>query len=56
VAALARIGMGQAAGVEQAAGPADVESVIEPQIGADEAAERLAAFDRALQAVLAAGR
>jgi glycerol kinase len=54
VAALARIGIGQAAGVEQAAGPAVVESVIEPRISADEAADRMARFDRALQAILAA--
>jgi glycerol kinase len=54
VAALARIGMGEAAGVEQAVGPADVETVIEPRIGADEAAERMAGFAAALQATLAA--
>jgi hypothetical protein len=40
--------------VEQAAGPAVVESVIEPRISADEAADRMAVFDRALQAILAA--
>jgi glycerol kinase len=56
VAALARIGLGQAAGVEQAVGPAEVEAVIEPRIGADEAAERMAGFARALQASLAAAR
>jgi glycerol kinase len=54
VAALARIGIGQAAGVEQAAGPVVVESVIEPRISADEAMDRMAGFDRALQAILAA--
>ena len=54
VAALARIGLGQAAGPEQAVGPAEVEAVIEPRIGADEAAERMAGFARALQATLAA--
>jgi glycerol kinase len=56
VAALASIGIGQAAGVEQAVGPADVEAVIEPRIGADEAAERMAGFTNALQAVLAAAQ
>jgi glycerol kinase len=54
VAALARIGMGQTANVEEAAGPAGVRSVVEPRIGAAEAAERLAAFDAALRAILAA--
>jgi glycerol kinase len=54
VAALARIGMGQAAGIEQAVGPADVAWVIEPRIGAEEAAERLARFAAAQQAVLKA--
>jgi glycerol kinase len=54
VAALASIGLGQAAGVEQAVGPANVEAVIEPRIGADEAAERMADFARDLQAILAA--
>jgi glycerol kinase len=56
VAALARIGMGEAASMEQAAGPADVESVIEPQISPAEAAWRLAAFESALQTILAAPR
>jgi len=56
VAALARIGMGQAGGVEQAVGPAGVEAVIEPRIDAAEAAERMAGFEAALQATLAAAR
>jgi len=55
VAALARIGTGQAATPEQAVGPADVEAVIEPRIGADEAADRMARFEAALAAILAAG-
>jgi glycerol kinase len=54
VAALARIGTGQAAGLEQAVGPADVQEVIEPRISADEAAERMAGFEAALAAILAA--
>jgi glycerol kinase len=56
VAALARIGMGEAASVEQAVGPADVESVIEPRISPAEAAQRLAAFESALQTILAASQ
>jgi len=35
-------------------GPADVEAVIEPGIGADEAADRMARFQAALAAILAA--
>jgi glycerol kinase len=54
VAALARIGTGDAVSVQEAVGPADAQSVIEPRIGADEAAERLAAFEAALRAILAA--
>ena len=54
VAALARIGAGEAVSLEDAVGPVDVESVIEPRISADEAAERLAAFTSAQQAILAA--
>ena len=54
VAALARLGTGDAATVDEAVGPADVQSVIEPRIGPDEAAGRLAAFESGLQAVLAA--
>ncbi len=54
VAALASIGMGEAAGVAQAVGPPPVAAVIEPRMGAAQAAERLAAFSSCLQAVLAA--
>lgn len=56
VAALARVGIGQAAGVAQAVGPAEVALVVEPRIGADEAAERMSSFEAALQAILAAAR
>jgi glycerol kinase len=56
VAALARLGTGEAASLAEAVGPAAVQTVIEPRIGAAEAAERLAAFDTGLQAVLAASR
>jgi len=54
VAALARIGAGEAVSLEDAVGPVEVESVVEPRISADEAAERLAAFTSAQQAILAA--
>ena len=53
VAALARLGTGQAATVDEAVGPADADSVVEPAIGADQAAERLATFAAGLRAVLA---
>jgi glycerol kinase len=56
VAALARLGTGDAASLAEAVGPAEVQTVIEPRIGAPEAAERLAAFSTGLQAVLAASR
>jgi glycerol kinase len=56
VAALARLGTGEAAGPAEAVGPAEAETVIEPRIGAAEAADRLAAFDAGLGAVLAASR
>jgi glycerol kinase len=56
VAALARIGTGEAASLEQAVGPANVESVIEPRISPAEAAQRLAAFESALQTILAAAQ
>jgi hypothetical protein len=39
--------------VGDAVGPVEPETVIEPSISAAEAAERLAAFEAALQAVLA---
>jgi glycerol kinase len=52
VAALARMGVGEAADLDAATRPTDVESVIEPRIGAAEAAERLAVFAAALESVL----
>jgi len=54
VAALARVGAGEAASLDEAVGPADVDSVVEPRISGEEAAERLAAFESAQQAILAA--
>jgi glycerol kinase len=56
VAALARLGTGEAPSVTEAVGPAEVRTVIEPRIGAAEAADRLAAFGAGMQAVLAASR
>ena len=56
VAALARIGMGETASLDEAVGPADVESVVQPQVSAAQAAERRAAFETAQRAMLAAAR
>ena len=53
VAALARLGLGEAASVAEAVGPAEVERVVEPSITADQAAERLGAFRTALDLTLA---
>jgi glycerol kinase len=55
VAALARLGMGEATTLSGALGPAEVETVIEPSITPDQAAERTVAFRSALQATLALG-
>lgn len=54
VAALARLGMGQAASLAEAAGRAEAAEVIEPVITATEAEQRLAAFDSDLRRSLAA--
>ena len=57
VAALARLGLGDAASAAEAVGAPEmdtvVEAVVEPAITADEAAERLVAFRSALQLALA---
>ena len=53
VAALARLGTGDAASAAEAVGPAEVETVVEPSITADQAAERLAVFRAALDLTLA---
>jgi glycerol kinase len=53
VAALARLGLGDATSVGEALGPAEVERVVEPSITADQAAERLAVFRTALDLTLA---
>ena len=54
VAALARIGVGDCDDLEAALGPARAEAVVEPSIGADEAASRLDAFRSALDPIVAA--
>jgi glycerol kinase len=53
VAALARLGAGEAASVGEAVGPAEAEAILEPAITADEAAERIVAFRSALPLALA---
>jgi glycerol kinase len=54
VAALARLGTGDCDDLDAALGPARAETVIEPSIGADEAASRLGAFRSALDPIVAA--
>src|SRR5262249_15399120 len=54
VAALARLGAGDRSGLAEAVGQAEVDWVAEPAIAADQAEERLAAYDSAVRAVLAA--
>ena len=53
VAALARLGTGDAASAAEAVGTAEVETVVEPSVTADQAAERLAVFRAALDLTLA---
>ena len=53
VAALARLGLGDAASLGEALGPAELETIIEPAITADEAAMRIGAFQSALDLTLA---
>ncbi len=53
VAALARLGTGEAAGFGEALGPAEAEEIVEPAVTADEAAERMLAFRSALDVSLA---
>jgi len=56
VAALARLGLGHADDLPTAVGPVPVESVVEPRIGADEAAQRMAALESAMAATMATSR
>ncbi len=53
VAALARLGVGEASSAGEALGPAELETIIEPAITADEAAMRIGAFQSALSLTLA---
>ena len=53
VAALARLGTGDAASAAEAVGTAEVETVVEPSVTADQAAERLAVFRAAVDLTLA---
>jgi len=53
VAALARLGLGDAASAGEALGAAEVETVVEPSITADQAAERASVFRSALDVTLA---
>ncbi len=53
VAALARLGAGDAACVAEGVGPAEVEAMVESAITADEAAERTVASRSALPLTLA---
>jgi glycerol kinase len=53
VAALARLGTGDAGSVAEALGPAEVETTVEPAITADQAAERMAVFRSAIDLTLA---
>ena len=53
VAALARLGTGDAASAGEALGAAEVETIVEPSITADQAAERVLVFRSALDLTLA---
>ena len=53
VAALARLGTGDAASAGEALGAAEAEAIVEPSITADQAAERLSVFRSALDLTLA---
>jgi len=53
VAALARLGLGEAASAGEALGPVEVEATVEPSITADQAAERMALFRSAVDLTLA---
>ena len=55
VAALARLGTGDAASAAEAVGTAEAETVVEPSVTADQAGERLAVYRAALDLTLASG-
>jgi glycerol kinase len=52
VAALGRLGAGEAASVAEALGPAEAETIVDPAITADDSAERMMAFRSALSCAL----
>ncbi len=52
VAALARLGAGDAGSLAEALGPPELEEVVEPTITADLAAERAVAFQSAMDLAL----
>jgi glycerol kinase len=53
VAALARLGTGQAASAAEAAGTVELERTVDPSVTADEATERMALFQAAVDRTLA---
>ena len=53
MAALARLGTGEAASAAEAAGTVEVERTVDPSVTADEAAERMALFQAAVDRTLA---
>jgi glycerol kinase len=55
VAALARFGLGDAATLHEAVGPADVQQTVQPRMSADEATHRLAQFETAIAIVTGTG-
>jgi glycerol kinase len=55
VAALARLGLGDAATLADALGPAEVQETVTPRMSADEATDRLAQFETALAIVTGTG-
>lgn len=55
VAALARLGLGEALNLAEAVGEASVQRVFEPRMSADQAADRLERFEQALTAVTGPG-
>jgi glycerol kinase len=56
VAALARLGLGDAGSLAEAVGPADIERVVEPRMSPDQAAERVAQFEAAVSQVTGPAR
>jgi glycerol kinase len=53
VAALARLGLGEASSADQALGAVEVEATLDPSITADQAAERISVFRAAVDLTLA---